>query len=417
MKRLVTWIVVIAVAAGLFWWQRAVTVPYFAKHLPFTAPIFAMVPGLAEHTKPKTEEAQAGSGRGSRRGGGGPVAVVVAEAAVKNLPVTIEAVGAAQASASIAIRPRIDSQVATVEVAEGAKVEAGDRLFTLDDRATRAELAQIEAQIVKTRAQIEQARIDLDRADDLLRRNAGNQVTRDVAATALKVAEAQLAADEASRDAIRTTLSYTVITAPVSGRIGSIPVKPGSIVRAGDSQPMASVNRVDPILVSFAIPGRRINELRDAMARGPVRVDVTVGTHTLSGKVTFIENAIDVATGTITVKAEVPNAEERLWPGAFVTASVVLDSGEPTVAVPSAAVQLGQEGAFVFVVKDGKTAELRQVAVARNAGEDSVIASGLEAGERVVVDGQLRLVNGAAVAVTEPTTARNDNAAAAAPRT
>jgi multidrug efflux system membrane fusion protein len=411
MKRLLTWIVVLSVIGGLFWWQRAATVPYFAKHLPFTAPVFAVVPGLAEHVRPAPREAAAGGGQ--RRGAGGPIAVVVAAAGVKNLPVTIAAVGAAQASASIAIRPRLDSQIVTVDVAEGARVAEGDRLFTLDDRSPKAELAQIEAQIAKTRAQIGQARTDLERAEDLLRRNAGNAVTRDTAATAVKVAEAQLAADEAARDAILTTLSYTVITAPVSGRIGSIPVKPGSTVRASDTQALASINRVDPALASFAIPGNRVGELREAMAKGPVKVEVKVGEHTLAGEVDFVENAIDVATGTITVKARVPNAEERLWPGAYITVSVILESGEPAIAIPSTAVQLGQDGPFVFVVKDGKAAELRPVTVARTFGDDTVVAKGLEAGENVVVDGQLRLVDGAAVAVKEPATAAGDDVAAA----
>ncbi len=413
MKRFVTWLVVLAVIAGLAWWQRETVVPFVTAHVPAATPYLAKVPGLADLAAGKKPDRGAGQGeaqggRGSRRGGagGGPVPVVLAKAETKNLPVTMQAVGRVEASASISIRPRVDSQVLTVDVAEGAKVKEGDQLFSLDDRAPRAQLAQIEAQIARTQAQIEQAENDVRRANDLLKRNSGNVVTRDIATTALKVARAQLEADKASREAIETTISYAVIRAPFSGRVGSIPIKPGAIVRSGDTSPIATLNRVDPAMVSFAVPQARLGELRRAMAEGPVRVDVTAGEDTLSGKVAFIENAIDVATGTVTVKAEVANEAEILWPGAFVTVTLFFDNGEPSVAIPGAAVQLGQDGAYVFVVRDGKSV-LRPVNVARNAGPDAVIGKGVEPGEEVVVEGQLRLVDGAAVTV-KPRTALDE---------
>jgi multidrug efflux system membrane fusion protein len=401
LRRFVTLLVVLAIVAGLAWWQRTAVVPFVATSVPGGAALIQKVPALAALAK-KDDGGQAAEGQDGgkrRRGSGGPVTVVLAKAETKNLPVTIDAVGAANASASIAVRPRIDSQVVTVDVAEGARVEVGQRLFTLDDRTIKAQIAQLEAQVQKDKAQIEQARNDLNRANDLLQRNAGNAVTRDTAATALKVVEAQLAADQALLDSAKTTLTYTVITAPVSGRIGSVPTKPGSIVRTSDLLPLATVNQLDPSLVSFAIPQKRLGDLRTAMAKGPVKVEVHVGPHTLAGTVSFVENSIDMATGTITVKADVPNPDEILWPNAYVTVDVILDSGEPAVALPSNAVQIGQQGPYVFVVKDGRTAELRQVDVARSVGEMSVITKGVASGETVVVDGQLRLVDGAAVSV------------------
>jgi membrane fusion protein, multidrug efflux system len=411
MKRFVTWLVVLAIIAGLAWWQRETVVPFVTARVPAAAPYLAKLPGLADIVAGKARERSAGpgeaqGGRGSRRSGGGPVPVVLAKVETKNLPVTMQAVGRVEASASVAIRPRVDSQVLTVDVAEGAKVKEGDRLFSLDDRTPRAQLAQMEAQIVRTEAQISQAQSDVQRANDLLKRNAGNVVTRDIAMTTLKVAQAQLEADKAARDAMRTTLSFAVIRAPFSGRIGSIPVKPGAIVRSGDSAAIATLNRIDPAMVAFAIPQARLGELRRAMAKGPVRVDVTAGEDILSGKVAFIENAIDVATGTVTVKAEVANEAEILWPGAFVTVTLFFDAGEPSVAIPGAAVQLGQDGAYVFVVRDGKS-ELRPVNVSRNAGQDAVIGKGVEPGEEVVVEGQLRLVDGASVTV-KPRTALDE---------
>jgi len=403
MKRLLSWIVFLALIGGVFWWQRDKAVPYIAQHAPFTKVLFAQVPELAILAAPKEDADTTASakdgGRSGRRGGGGPISVVTAKAQTKNLPMVIEAVGTAQAAATIPIRTRLDNaQVLTIEVAEGARVERGARLFTLDDRTIKAQLAQTDAQIVKDKAQIEQSQADLERANDLLSRKAGNAVTRDTAATAVKVAQAQLASDQAVRDSIATTLTWTVITTPVPGRVGSIPVKVGSIVRLSDSA-LATVNQVDPAIVVFALPQTRLAEVREAMAKGPVRVDVVNGEHTLTGSIAFVENTIDTTTGTVTVKANIPNAQEFLWPGAFVTVQVVLAGTGPAVIVPADAVQLGQDGPYVFVIKDGKTAQLRKVTQVRSAGDEVILSSGLKTDEDVVVDGQQRLVDGAAVLV------------------
>ena len=405
MKRFLTWIIFLAVIGGAAWWQKEKVVPYVVQHAPFTKPYIAMVPQLAPLTKSKEPDANGAqgdaSGAGGKRGGrgaGGPVSVVLAKAQTKSLPVIIEAVGTVQPTASIPIRPRIDNaQIATVDVAEGAKVAQNAQLFTLDDRTIRAQLAQIDAQIDKDQAQIAQTQSDLDRANDLLSRKAGSAVTRDTAATALKVAQAQLAADRAARDATATTLSYTIIRTPVPGRVGSIPIKVGSIIRLSDSTPLATVNQLDPAIVVFAVPQDRLMELRDAMAKGPVRVDAVTAGKTLSGRVNFVENSIDTTTGTVTVKASIPNPEDVLWPGAFVTVQVVLDGAGPTVVVPTASVQLGQQGSYVFVIKDGKTAVLRPITVSRTSGSDTLLSTGVQTGEDVVVDGQLRLVDGASV--------------------
>lgn len=403
MKRLLIWIVFLGLAAGAFWWQRAAAVPYLAKNLPFTKPWLAEVPAFAPLLEAGSGAAEnAGQQRGGRRGAGGPVAVVTAKAETKNLPVLIEAIGTAQAAASIAIRTRLDNaQVKTIDVSEGARVEAGQKLFTLDDSTIKAQLEQTDAMIAKDKAQIEQNQADLDRANDLLARRAGSAVARDTAATALKIAQAQLASDTAARTSIATTLGWTVISTPVPGRVGSIPVKVGSIVRLSDSAPLATVNQVDPAIVVFALPQARLGEVREAMAQGPVEVRATNGRHTLSGTIAFVENAIDTTTGTVTVKASIPNADEHLWPGAFVQVEVVLRGPGPAVVVPSAAVLLGQEGPFVFVIKDGKAAELRKIVQTRVAGADTIISAGVDAGEDVAVEGQQRLVNGAQVAVKQ----------------
>jgi multidrug efflux system membrane fusion protein len=320
--------------------------------------------------------------------------------------VVIEAVGTVQAIASIQIKPRMDSQIMKVNVEEGALVKEGDLLFQLDDRTLKAQLGMIEAQIRKDQAQILQAKRDNERADGLLSKGAGTAVQRDTAATNLKSLEAQLESDEASRTATLTQLSYTEIRSPVSGRIGSISSKAGTVVRVADNtvtSSLAVINQVDPIFVSFAIPQVLLPDLRAAMAKGPVRVDAIVSDKLRqSGRMAFIENTVDPNTGTVTAKARIDNGNEGLWPGQFVKVEVILGVEPEAISVSAAAVQLGPQGPYVFVVKDG-VADVRPVMIKRTQGGESVIGSGLEDGESVVIDGQLRLVNGANVTVRPPT--------------
>lgn len=341
-------------------------------------------------------------GRRGRLNPGGAVPVVVTSVARQPMPVVVDAVGTVQAIASIQIKPRIDSQIMKVNVEEGALVKEGDVLFELDSRTLRAQLGQIEAQIRKDQAQLVQARRDLQRFEDLLSKNAGTVVQRDNAVTTVKAAEAQLEADEAAKASVETSLTYTELRAPVSGRIGSISSKAGAIVRTGDNSvasTLATINQIDPIYVSFAIPQVILPELRAAMAKGPVKVVAIVDeTKKPTGAMAFIENTVDPNTGTVTAKARIANASELLWPGQFVKVDVVLGIEEEAISVPAAAVQLGPQGAYVFIVKDG-VAEVRAVTVKRTQDGQSVIGKGLDAGEQVVVDGQLRLVNGAAVTV------------------
>jgi multidrug efflux system membrane fusion protein len=352
--------------------------------------------------KPGTGGAAASAqppGRRGRASPAGPVPVVTAAVAPKSMPIVIEAVGTVQAIASIQIKPRLDSQIMKVNVAEGALVKEGELLFQLDDRTLKAQLGQIEAQIRKDQSQLAQARRDVQRSEDLLSKGAGTQVQRDTAMTALKAAEAQLEADEANRTAVLTLLTYTVIKAPVSGRIGSIAFKAGSIVRPSDTATsvLGTINQIDPIFVSFAIPQVLLPDLRAAMAKGEVKVNAIVTDDIKQpGAMAFIENNVDPNTGTVTAKARITNTNEALWPGQFVRAEVILGVEAEAIAVPSAAVQLGTNGPYVFVIKNGH-AELRPIVIKRTQGGEVVVGKGLAPDEAVVVDGQLRLVNGAAV--------------------
>lgn len=338
----------------------------------------------------------------------GPVPVVVVTVAPKSMPVLVEAVGTVQAVSSIPLKSRIDSQIMKVHVEEGALVKQGDLLFELDNRTLKAQLGMIEATIRKDQAQIVQAKRDSARADDLLTRGAGTVVTRDTNMTSQKALEAQLESDQASRDNIAAQLSYTEIRAPVSGRIGSIPYKAGTIVRTADNTAtsvLATINQVDPIFVQFAIPQVILPELRAAMAKGDVQVHAVMDDNKRQpGVIAFIENTVDPNTGTVGAKARIGNANEGLWPGQFVKAEVVLGVEPEALSVPAAAVQLGAQGPYVFAIKDGKTAEVRPVTIKRTQGGESVIGSGLKTGDSVVIDGQLRLVNGAPVAVKQAPT-------------
>ena len=284
-------------------------------------------------------------GRRGRANPGGAVPVVVTTVTPKSLPVVIEAVGTVQAIVSIQIKPRIDSQIVKVNVAEGALVKEGDLLFQLDDRTLKAQLGQIEAQIRKDQSQLVQARRDVQRTEELLGKGAGTMVNRDTASTALKAAEAQLEADEANRASVLTSLTYTEIKAPVSGRIGSIAFKAGAIVRQSDNSTtavLATINQVDPIFVSFAIPQVLLPDLRAAMAKGEVKVNAIVNDDLKqSGAMAFIENSVDPNTGTVTAKARIANANEGLWPGQFVRAEVILGVEPEALSLPSAAVLLG----------------------------------------------------------------------------
>jgi multidrug efflux system membrane fusion protein len=357
-------------------------------------------------------------GRRGRLNPGGPVPVVVTKVAKKPLPIVIEAVGTVQAIASIQIKARLDSQIMKVGVEEGALVKEGDLLFELDSRTLRAQLGQIEAQIRKDQAQIIQAKRDTERADGLLTKGAGTVVQRDNSSTTLKSLEAQLESDEATRQSVLTQLSFTEIRAPVSGRIGSISSKAGTVVRIGDNtttSALATINQVDPIYVAFAVPQVFLPDIRAAMAKGEVKVVAIVDENRKQpGAIAFLENNVDPLTGTVTAKARINNANEVLWPGQFVKVEVVLGIEPDAISVPAPAIQLGPQGPYLFVIKDG-IAELRNVTIKRTQNGESVIGKGLEGGEQVVTDGHLRLVNGANVGI-RPATPETPSTAAAPPR-
>jgi multidrug efflux system membrane fusion protein len=408
--RLVRWAVLTAVAVvvcGAAWQYR----DQVATKLGFGATASA-----AEKASSPAAAAQP-QGRRARANPGGPVPVVAVQATPKSMPIIVEAVGTVQSIASIQLKTRIDSQITKIHVEEGALVKEGDLLFELDARTLKAQLGQIEAQIRKDQAQLEQAKRDTIRADGLMAKGAGTVVQRDTNSTTEKAAAAQLESDEAMRQNILAQISYTEIHAPVSGRIGSIPFKVGTILRVSDNSTtavLATINQVDPIFLSFAIPQIFLPGLRSAMNKGVVKVNAILDDGGRQpGVMAFLENNVDPNTGTVTGKAKIANANEALWPGQFVKAEIVLGVEPEALAVSAAAVQLGPQGPYIFVVKDGNIAELRQIEIKRTQNLEAVVGKGLQPGEQVVIDGQLRLVNGAPVAVRPP---QNEAPKTATPR-
>lgn len=342
----------------------------------------------------KTEASTAGAQRA-------PVSVTVDEARKRPADVRLDAIGSVQPTASVSVRPRVDSQVVEVPVKDGALVKAGDVLIRLDSRQIDAQVKQAEAQLAKDMAAVEQAERDASRTADLVARGSGALLAADNARTAVQTTRAVLAADQAALDNLRVQQSYYTIHAPLTGRVGVIALKPGSVARQSEaSNAIATINQISPIYVAFAAPQGRLPELREAMTKGQARVMATPqGEHkTVEGKVAFIDNAIDPNTGSITVRALFENADETLWPGQFCNVRVVLRTEPDALVIPREAAMTGQNGAYVFVV-EGDVARMRPVQIARVQDDVAVLASGLRPGEMVVVEGQSMLTPDARVVV------------------
>lgn len=330
------------------------------------------------------------------------VPVDVALAVRKKVPVLIESLGTVTPMASVAVKARVDSEISAVHFQDGAMVRQGELLFTLDTRAIEAQIRQAEGALARDRAQLEGAERDVRRYTELTAKGATPITNLDNAKTQVGVFQGAAKSNEALLDNLKVQLSYAAIRAPIAGRASMATVKAGNLVRQADVAPLATIIQVDPVYVSFTIPQRHLPHVRQALAAESATVDVSIPGEAkrAEGHVTMIENTVDAATGMIIVRATMPNKEQLLWPGTLVTTQLTLRN-EDAVTVPSAAVQVSQEGTFVFVIKDG-IASKRPVTVARVYGAESVIEKGLEAGETVVTEGQLRLSNGARVSTREP---------------
>jgi RND family efflux transporter MFP subunit len=329
------------------------------------------------------------------------VPVEVAKAVKKPAPVIIEALGTVMPIQSVAVRTRLDSEIVGVHFADGASVKEGDLLFTLDSRALEAQVKQAEGLVARDRAQLAGAERDVRRYTELVAKSATPVVNLDNAKTQADTFRANIAADEGALENLKVQLSYCFIRAPISGRIGAANVKVGNFVRAGDSMPLAVINQITPIYVNFSAPQRNLPPIRRALAAGTARVEAGVAgdAKVAGGRLAMIDNNVDAATGMVAMRATMDNPDQVLWPGALVDTKLTLRE-EEAIVVPAAAIQTGQSGNFVFVIKDD-TAAARPVKVARINAAEAVLESGLEAGEVVVTNGQLLLTDGTKVAPRE----------------
>lgn len=325
------------------------------------------------------------------------VSVELAKAERKPVPVDVDANGTVTPISSVALKSRLETTIVAVHFQDGAKVNEGDLLFTLDSRQIDAQIEQAEGTLAKDQAQLEGAQRDLRRYTDLVAKGATTQVNLDNARTQSDILTATIKADQAVLDNYKVQKSYTQIRAPFSGRIGVANVKVGNFVRPADTQPLAVINQMAPVYVTFAVPQRVLADLREAMAKDGSKVIATVPGRQRpeEGKVAMVENAIDAATGMVTVRGIMDNASETLWPGTLVSTKLIIRT-EESVVVPTIAVQRSQSGNFVFVVRDG-AAKVQPVKVDRTFQGYSVIAEGLSGGESVVTDGQLLLSDGTRV--------------------
>jgi multidrug efflux system membrane fusion protein len=329
------------------------------------------------------------------------VSVEVGSATRQKTPVLLEGLGTVTTIASVAVKTRLDNEIVGIHFQDGAKVEKGDLLITLDTRAIEAQIRQVEGNIARDQAQFEGAERDVRRYTELVAKNATPTVNLDNAKTQSDTFRAAMKADQAALDNLKVQLSYCTIRAPISGRISQASVKVGNFVRSADTMPIAVINQIAPLYVTFTVPQKNLPDVRHAIASETANVEVLIPGEArhANGVVTMIENTIDPSTGMATIRATMPNSDELLWPGTLVTAQMTLRV-EEAVVVPSAAVQVSQTGPFVYVVKDG-VANVQAIKVARTIGNQSVIERGLQGGETVVTDGHLLLTNGARVTTRE----------------
>jgi membrane fusion protein, multidrug efflux system len=325
------------------------------------------------------------------------ISVELAKAERKAVPVDVDAIGLVTPISSVALKSRLETTIVAVHFEDGAKVNEGDLLFTLDSRQIDAQIEQAEGTLARDQAQLEGAQRDLRRYTDLVSKGATTQVNVDNAKTQSDILNATIKANQAALDNLKVQKSYTLIRAPFAGRIGTANVKVGNFVRPADTQPLAVVNQMAPVYVTFAVPQRVLVDLRDAMAKDGSKVIATIPGRQNSedGKVAMVENAVDATTGMITVRGVMGNANETLWPGTLVSTKLIIRT-ENSVVVPTIAVQRSQSGNFVFVVREG-AAKVQPVKVDRTFQGFSVISEGLSGDESVVIDGQLLLSDGSRV--------------------
>jgi multidrug efflux system membrane fusion protein len=328
------------------------------------------------------------------------VLVTAAPVVLKDMPVRLLAIGNVEPFTTVAVKARADGQLLSVKFKEGDEVRQGAVLFEIDPRPYAATLKQAQANLLKDKALYDRAVEQDKRYKDLLAKNFISPDAYEQVRTNAATAAATLSADDAAIENAQLSLDYCTIRSPVTGYAGRIQIQQGNLVKANDINSLVTINQIVPIYASFSVPEQNIADIRKYQAAGELKVQAMFpnAAHApVAGKLSFIDNSADMTTGTIKLKAEFPNTDKALWPGQFVNIVLTLYEQKDALVAPSAAVQNGPNGQYVYVVKPDMTVELRNIKILRAETNDTVVASGLQAGDQVVVVGQLRLAPGTKV--------------------
>ena len=342
------------------------------------------------------------------------VPVTVATAVQRDIPVQLRAIGNVEPYSTVAVKSQVEGQLAQVHFAEGQGVKRGNLLFTIDPRPFEAALRQAEATVARDTAEARNAAVDAKRRTQLLAQGFVSRDEYDQSQTKAASSAAAVKADEAAVENARLQLQYCYIHSPIDGRVGQLLVHAGNVVEANDTL-LAVINQVHPIYVSFSVPEQQLPQIRQRAGAGKLAVQAFVPQHGGSpvvGELSFINNTVDTTTGTVLLKALFQNDDETLWPGQFVDVAVTLAVQHDAVLVPAEAIQVGQQGQYVFVVAADDSAEVRAVVPGDRIAAEIVVTQGLTAGERVVTDGQIRLAPGLKVQIKDGTGSQHPTPAA-----
>ena len=329
------------------------------------------------------------------------VPVVVATVEQKNVPLQLRAIGRVETFSTVALKSQVSGEILSVHFKPGQDVKKGDLLFKVDSRTFEASLRQAEGNLARGMAQLENAQILARRYSQLAEQGIVAQQLADQMTTSADAFEAAVRADRAAVDNAKLQIEYCTIRAPMDGRTGTLLVHPGTLVKANDVPILVVINQISPTYVEFAVPEQNLAGIKRHMAAGKLSVDALIpdDARPARGALSFVDNTVDRATGTIRLRATFSNEDARLWPGQFVNVTLTLAEQANAIVTPSQAVQTGQAGQFVFVVKHDNTAEMRPVTVSRSADGLVIIEKGLLPGETVVIDGQVSLVPNAKVSI------------------
>lgn len=330
-----------------------------------------------------------------------PVPVLVAQVVKKNIPITVEAVGTGEAYSNVQIEPQVSGELVGVHFKQGDFVRKGQLLFTIDPKPFQAALDKARGDLAKDTATAQNAVVTAARYKKLYDEGIVPRQQYDQYQAEADSANAMVKADQAAVESARLQLSYCKIYAPMDGKTGALGVFAGNLVKANSTPVLVTINQINPIYVDFSVPENLLGKVRQALAaREPVQASgqTDVG-HVERGRLSFVDNSVDAATGTIKLKGSFPNVDHRLWPGEFVTVRLRLGVESNAIVVPSIALQTSQQGSYVWVVGKDQTVQMKTVEVKRQAQGEAVIASGLVPGETVVTEGQLRLVPGSKVEI------------------